>query len=197
MPAYIARSVVSTSVRDASGTSPTMNVRAESPCQPSTIAPASIDTIWPSRDASLPGTPWTISSSIEMHRRVLNGAMRPGTPMNDGMAPAPRIISSAMASSSSVVMPGRSSGSEPVEHVGDQRAGDGHLLDLRSALERHAAFAVVHARFDAAGWAIARSSASVTSSIGLIAVDGAQHAAVGVVVDDLEHRRQLLLHARA
>ena len=43
------------------------HVRALSPCQPSTIAPASMDTIWPAARRRLPGMPWTICSSIETH----------------------------------------------------------------------------------------------------------------------------------
>ena len=42
---------------------------------------------------------------------------------------------------------------------------------------------------------MARNSDSVTSAMRLVAVDRVQHALVGVVVDDLEHRRQLLLEA--
>jgi len=37
-------------------------------CFDCTIAPASTDTIWPSRMRRWPGTPWTISSSSETHR---------------------------------------------------------------------------------------------------------------------------------
>ena len=55
------------------GGSPTKNVRAASPCQPSTIAPASTDTIWPARIVRSPGMPWTISSSIEMQTLAGNG----------------------------------------------------------------------------------------------------------------------------
>ena len=55
MPAIIASWVVSIRRRTGSGGTPTKNVRAASPCQPSTIAPASTDTIWPSRIDPLPG----------------------------------------------------------------------------------------------------------------------------------------------
>ena len=48
-------------------------VRAASPCQPSTIAPASIDTSWPSRIVRSPGMPWTISASIETQMLAGNG----------------------------------------------------------------------------------------------------------------------------
>ena len=73
MPAIIAARVVSISWRTSAGGSPTKKVRAASPCQPSTIAPASIETTWPSRIARSPGMPWTISSSMEMHRLPGNG----------------------------------------------------------------------------------------------------------------------------
>ncbi len=73
IPAIIARRVVSIS-RWTSGLGvPTKNVRAASPCQPSTIAPASIDTTWPSRIVRSPGIPWTISASIEMQTEAGNG----------------------------------------------------------------------------------------------------------------------------
>ena len=68
MPAIIASRVVSMSCWTGSGGTPTKKVRAASPCQPSTMAPASTDTIWPSRMTRSPGMPWTISSSSEMHR---------------------------------------------------------------------------------------------------------------------------------
>ena len=59
--------------------------------------------------ASVRGRRGRSRSSIEMHSVWRNGAMRPGTPMNDGVPPASRIISSAIASSSSVVTPGLTS----------------------------------------------------------------------------------------
>ena len=62
----IAARVLSISSATAAGGSPTKKVRAASPCQPSTMAPASTETIWPSRSVRLPGIPWTISSSMEM-----------------------------------------------------------------------------------------------------------------------------------
>ena len=48
-----------------------MNVRAPSPCQPSTIAPTSTETIEPAATVRSPGMPWTTSLSIEM--QVLAG----------------------------------------------------------------------------------------------------------------------------
>jgi hypothetical protein len=73
MPAIIASRVASISRCTGPGGTPTKNVRAASPCQPSTIAPASTDTICPSRIVRSPGMPWTISSSSEMHRLAGNG----------------------------------------------------------------------------------------------------------------------------
>ena len=55
MPAIIASRVASTSSRASADASPTMNVRAPSPCQPSTIAPTSTETICPSRIDALAG----------------------------------------------------------------------------------------------------------------------------------------------
>ena len=71
MPAIIASRVASTSSRASAETSPTMNVRAPSPCQPSRIAPTSTDTSEPARIVRSPGMPWTTSVSIEM--QVLAG----------------------------------------------------------------------------------------------------------------------------
>ena len=69
MPAIIAARVVSISAAHAlGGDSPTKNVRAASPCQPSTMAPASIDDDLAPRMIRSPGMPWTISSSSEMQR---------------------------------------------------------------------------------------------------------------------------------
>ena len=82
MPAFIAARVASMRSRAPLGGSPTKKVRAPSPCQPSRMAPASTDTIWPSRIVCLPGMPWTISSSIEMHTLAGNGrrGFTPGSP---------------------------------------------------------------------------------------------------------------------
>ena len=116
------------------GRSPTIQVRAASPCQPSTMAPASTDTIWPSAMRRLPGMPWTTSSSIEMHGECRYGARWPGTPTNDGMAPAARMISSASASSSQRGHARPDRLADLVEDVGDEPAGDGHALDLGALL---------------------------------------------------------------
>ncbi len=42
--------------------SPTPAVKAASPCQPSTTAPQSIDTMSPSSSTRSPGMPWTTTS---------------------------------------------------------------------------------------------------------------------------------------
>ena len=73
IPAIIASRVRSMSSATSGGGSPTKKVRAPSPCQPSTIAPASTETIWPARIVRSPGMPWTISSSIEMQTLAGNG----------------------------------------------------------------------------------------------------------------------------
>ena len=67
----IASRVASTSACASGDTSPTTNVRAPSPCQPSTIAPTSTETSEPARIARSPGMPWTTSESMEM--QVLAG----------------------------------------------------------------------------------------------------------------------------
>ena len=87
--------------------SPTSQVRALSPCQPSTMAPQSTETTWPSRMRRSSGTPWTTSSSMETQTVWAKGPSGPGTPMNDGVPPRERMTSAAMASSSRGVMPGR------------------------------------------------------------------------------------------
>ena len=71
IPAIIARRVAVTSASTSGVEAPATNVRAASPCQPSTMAPTSTDTIWPSRIARSPGIPWTTSLSSEM--QVLAG----------------------------------------------------------------------------------------------------------------------------
>ena len=54
-------------------TAPIATVIAASPCQPSTIAPQSIETTSPSASTRSPGMPWTISSLTEAQMLAGNG----------------------------------------------------------------------------------------------------------------------------
>ena len=62
MPAIIDRRVTSISRAASSDTSPTGAVKAASPCQPSTIAPQSMEMMSPSSSTVGPGMPCTIAS---------------------------------------------------------------------------------------------------------------------------------------
>src|ERR1700722_7985892 len=76
---------------------------AEDPCQPSRIAPQSIEITSPARSTwFLLGMPCTTCSLTE----VQIDAGYPKYPRNEGTAPAARISRSAIESSSAVVMPG-------------------------------------------------------------------------------------------
>ena len=107
-----------------------MNVRAPSPCQPSTMAPASIETIWPSRMRRAPGTPWTISSSIDTHSelRIRRDAAGHANERRDAAAAADHVLGHA------VEIGRRDARLELIAHrvknVRHEPAGDGHLLDL-------------------------------------------------------------------
>ncbi len=61
-PAHRADSQAAASAKSSGSTSPTGTVIAASPCQPSTIAPQSIDTRSPARRVRGPGMPCTTSS---------------------------------------------------------------------------------------------------------------------------------------
>ncbi len=62
MPAHIEPSVTAIRAATSSGTSPRATETAASPCQPSTMAPQSIETRSPSASTRAPGTPCTTSS---------------------------------------------------------------------------------------------------------------------------------------
>ncbi len=63
MPAHIAASVAADRARSVSATLPMASVTAESPCQPSRIAPQSTEMMSPSaRTCVFAGIPWTICS---------------------------------------------------------------------------------------------------------------------------------------
>jgi hypothetical protein len=167
MPAIIAERAAATSRAAGSGTAPTVKVRAASPCQPSTMAPASMDTSAPSRTRRVAeGMPCTTSASIETQIECRKAPLAPGTPMNDGVPPAARTIDlgdGIELQRRHARADGRLDG---IEDVGHQAPGDRHALDLRGALEGHPSIVEGHrgAR-QRAGWAIARISASVTDSI--------------------------------
>ena len=66
MPRHIASSVIRISSASFGSTSPTGTVTAESPCQPSRMAPQSMEMTSPSRSARASvGMPWTTSSLTE------------------------------------------------------------------------------------------------------------------------------------
>src|SRR5580704_6072069 len=102
-PAHSARSQARSSSASSSLIGPTPTVRAASPCQPSRIAPQSIEIRSPAASrASALGMPCTIWSLTEV--QIVAGY--PWYPLNEGTAPAARISRSAITSRSSVVMPG-------------------------------------------------------------------------------------------
>ncbi len=91
--------------RNCWGTVPTGTVIAESPCQPSTIAPQSMEMMSPSRSARpRRGIPWTTSSLMDAQIDAGKGG-RP-YPLKEGIPPSSRIDFSAIASRSPVVIPG-------------------------------------------------------------------------------------------
>src|SRR5688500_5898936 len=122
--------------------------------------------------------------------------MRPGTPMNEGTPCAARIISSAMASSWSVVTPGLTS-------VATRSSTDATSAPAIAILSIWALLLSVTRRSGAMSLALQarRLGDGVqqrVSHVGHLArtVNRAEHAAIGVVVDDLVQRRQLLLEPR-
>ena len=121
------------------GTSPMTHVRALSPCQPSTIAPASMDTIWPAARRRLPGMPWTISLVDRDAQGVAVAAARAGHADERGHAAAladQRLGDVVQLEGGDARLEHLA---EAVQDVGDEPAGDGHLLDLALALEGHPA----------------------------------------------------------
>ena len=73
IPRHIDSSVTRISSRASAGDRPTATVVAASPCQPSTIAPQSMETMSPSRTTRSPGMPCTTSSLTEMQVVAGNG----------------------------------------------------------------------------------------------------------------------------
>ena len=65
MPCHMASSQTRISSSSSSEARPDATVTAASPCQPSTIAPQSMETMSPSRRTLGPGMPCTISSLTE------------------------------------------------------------------------------------------------------------------------------------
>ncbi len=65
MPAHSAASVTLISSSTSGVVEPTATVIAASPCQPSTIAPQSMEITSPSARTRPPGIPWTTSSLTE------------------------------------------------------------------------------------------------------------------------------------
>ena len=74
-PRHIDSSVTRSSSRASSVTRPIGTVTAASPCQPSRIAPQSIEMMSPSRSARGPGTPWTTSSLTDAQIDAGNGGI--------------------------------------------------------------------------------------------------------------------------
>ena len=66
MPRHMASSVTSERRTSSGSAVPTITVRAESECQPSTIAPPSIEMMSPSCRTRPPGMPCTTSSFTEV-----------------------------------------------------------------------------------------------------------------------------------
>ena len=104
MPAYMAARQAADSDSSAGRGVPTATVTAASPCQPSRIAPQSIEIRSPSASTVVgDGMPCTTCSLTDAQIDAGN----PWYPRNDGSAPASRIVASATASRSAVLAPGR------------------------------------------------------------------------------------------
>ena len=73
MPRHSDSSVTRSSSTTSSATSPTGTVIAASPCQPSTMAPQSIEMTSPSASVRSPGMPCTTSSLTEAQIVAGNG----------------------------------------------------------------------------------------------------------------------------
>ncbi len=73
IPAHRASSVTRISSETSGGTSPIATVIAASPCQPSTMAPQSMEITSPSTSTRLPGMPCTTSSLTEAQIVAGNG----------------------------------------------------------------------------------------------------------------------------
>jgi hypothetical protein len=71
-PRHIASSVTRIRSSASSPTGPTATVMAASPCQPSTIAPQSMETMSPSAITRSPGMPCTTSSFTEAQMLPVN-----------------------------------------------------------------------------------------------------------------------------
>ena len=73
IPAHSDSSVTCISSVTSSPTSPMATVIAASPCQPSTMAPQSMEITSPSTSSRLPGMPWTTSSLTDAQIVAGNG----------------------------------------------------------------------------------------------------------------------------
>src|SRR3712207_2683957 len=103
-PAHMDRSVMASSAASSADGSPTVTGTAESLCQPCRHAPQSIEMLSPSASRrSGSGMPCTTSSLIDA--QIV--PVKPWEPRKIGTAPFDRMWSSAMASSSPVLTPGR------------------------------------------------------------------------------------------
>src|SRR3954447_17437085 len=103
-PAHIDRSVTSSNAASSAEGSPTVTVIAESLCQPFRIAPQSMEMLSPAASfRSRFGMPCTISLLIDA--QIV--PVKPWYPRKLGTAPWERMWSSAIASSSPVLTPGR------------------------------------------------------------------------------------------
>ncbi len=105
MPAHIEPSVTFDSIRFSSAVAPTATVIAASPCQPSRIAPQSIEIRSPAFSTLSPGMPCTTSSFTEA--QITPGNHRPPWSARKlEVAPCLAMTWSAMSFSSPVVTPG-------------------------------------------------------------------------------------------
>ena len=107
--------------------SPTPMVKAASPCQPSMMAPQSIEMMSPSRRRSVVGDAvhdHVVRRGADHRREAVVAeevrAWRPGG----------RCTSRPMASSSRVVTPGRDGGADALVHLGHDPSGPAHDRDL-------------------------------------------------------------------
>ena len=169
--------VVSSSRRDSSSTAPTGIVIAASACQPSTMAPQSIDTMSPSSITRSPGMPCTITSfgrdAGDGREAVVAEEVRPGA------APVEHLARRGVEIGGRRARLGRE-GARLV-HLGDDAAGPAHDRDLLGRLAQHHRSAPVYGQRRASTTLTRRLN---TSSPSPTPLDLHEHAALAVVLDD-------------
>ena len=145
-------------------TRPTGTVTAASPKNPSSSAPRSIETMSPSTQLAARRDP---VHHLFVHRRADRRRV-PVVALERRLARRRRArASSASASSSAVVTPGRHALAQLGEHLGHQRVGGLHPLELRRRLaDDHAACPSAHPAHAASAASMCARRSAVTLSGG-------------------------------